>query len=95
MTLFCSNPLNVYAGAIERAFEDFQMGKVQLTGCMLHYMVREVDKGPPIITQEVKIEPSDKLEDLERRLHTVEHIVIVKGTKIALEERLAGKSQAA
>lgn len=32
---------------------------------MVHYVIREVDRGRPVITQEVEIKPNDNLEDLQ------------------------------
>lgn len=52
-------------GAIERAYEDFQKGKIKRTGVMIHYVIQEVDRGEPIITQEVEIKSDDRLEDLQ------------------------------
>ena len=74
------------AGAIERAFEDFQKGRIRQTGVMVHYVIELVDQGQSVKTQEVPIESTDTLADLEQRLHTVEHELIVQGTKIALEK---------
>ena len=74
-------------GAIERAFEDFQHGKITRTGLMVHHVIREVDRGAPIITQEVEIRNQDKLEDLQNRLHAAENKLIVEGIRIALETR--------
>lgn len=76
-------------GAIERAYEDFIKTKITRTGVMIHYLTQDVDQGTPIITQEVVMKSGDRLEDLQERVHAVEHELIVKGIKIALERRLA------
>ncbi|KAL8722710.1 MAG: hypothetical protein Q9225_000877 [Loekoesia sp. 1 TL-2023] len=73
-------------GAIERAYEDFRKGEIGHTGVMVHYVIREVDRGRPLITQAVEIKPNDNLENLQERIHAVEHELIVKGIKIALSE---------
>jgi len=53
-------------GAIERAYEDFQKGiRIGNTGVMVHYVIEKVDRGLPIVTQDVEIKPDDKLEDLQ------------------------------
>ena len=51
--------------AIERAYEDFQRGKIKNTGLFVHYVIQEVDRGAPIVVQEVAINPEDTLEDLQ------------------------------
>lgn len=63
-TLHSKSPLKEL-GAIERAYEDFQKGKIARTGVMVHYLTRDVDQGTPIITQEVVMKAGDKLEDLQ------------------------------
>ena len=37
--------------------------------------------------REVEIKAEDTLQDLEERIHQVEHIAIVEGVRIALEQR--------
>lgn len=74
------------AGAIERAYAAFKLGKTQRTGLMIHYVIAEVDMGPPILTQEVEILPEDSLSDLETRIHSKEHEAIVRATDLILGE---------
>lgn len=70
------------ANAIKRAYEDFQAGKLDngRTGCMVHYVIAEVDRGEPIVVEEVECRKDDSLEDLENKIHAVEHQIIVKAT---------------
>ncbi|KAF9869995.1 phosphoribosylglycinamide formyltransferase [Colletotrichum karsti] len=81
------------ANAIGRAYEDFQAGKLEnnRTGAMIHYVIAQVDRGEPILVQEVEVLPSDKLEDLEERMHQVEHQLIVRATAQVSREILAKK----
>ncbi len=73
--------------AIGRAYADFQAGKLQdgETGVMIHYVISEVDAGEPIITEKVKGKEGESLDELESRMHEVEHGAIVKGTAMAIE----------
>jgi formyltetrahydrofolate-dependent phosphoribosylglycinamide formyltransferase len=64
--------------AIERAFKAYQAGQIKRTGVMVHRVVPEVDRGKPILTQQVPIEPQDTLETLEARIHSVEHRILVQ-----------------
>ncbi|PVV05447.1 hypothetical protein BB560_000040 [Smittium megazygosporum] len=64
------------ANAIERAYQEFLSGKRTKTGVMVHYVIPEVDKGEPILFEKVDILPNDSLNDLETRIHTVEHKLI-------------------
>lgn len=72
------------AGAIDRAYADFQQGKTDHTGVMVHYVVAEVDRGEPILTRRIPINKGDSIEDLESRIHGVEHELIVEATKNVL-----------
>lgn len=71
--------------AIQRAFEAYQRGEIQESGCMVHYVIPEVDAGPVIATARVPILPDDTLETFEQRMHETEHRLIVEATRKALE----------
>ncbi|KAL2883544.1 Bifunctional purine biosynthetic protein ADE5,7 [Colletotrichum sp. CLE4] len=83
------------ANAIGRAFEDFQAGKLEnnRTGAMIHYVIETVDRGEPILIEEVEIRAGDSLADVEERMHSVEHGLIVKATAKVVQEILEKKKQ--
>lgn len=83
------------ANAIGRAFEDFQAGKLEnnKTGIMIHYVIAEVDRGEPILVQEIECREGETLHDLEQRIHGHEHELIVKATAKIAEGILADKSR--
>jgi formyltetrahydrofolate-dependent phosphoribosylglycinamide formyltransferase len=70
---------NYFTGtnAIQRAFDAYQQGMLDETGCMVHYVIPQVDKGEVIGTVVVPIYPEDTLEDLESRMHEAEHKLLV------------------
>lgn len=72
------------ANAIERSFEAFQRGDISVSGCMVHYVVPEVDAGPVIATAEVPFLDFDTLQSYEKRVHAAEHQLIVYAVKQAL-----------
>lgn len=77
------------ANAIERAHKDFQDGKTDKTGVMIHYVIKDVDRGEPIVIKEIPFVPEDSdLDHLTERLHSVEHKAIVEGTRKAIESLL-------
>ncbi len=49
---------------------------VKVTGCTVHYVTADVDGGPIIDQQAVRIEPTDTLESLERKIHAAEHALL-------------------
>jgi len=65
--------------AIERAFIAYQKGEIEQTGVMIHYVPDEgVDCGPILNQEIVPIHPTDTIETLENRVHSVEHKLIVE-----------------
>lgn len=70
--------------AIERAFAAFQRGEIETSGCMVHYVIPEVDAGPVIATAVVPLFPSDDLTTFAGRMHEAEHKLIVAATRLAL-----------
>lgn len=74
--------------AIARAHAAFMRGEIEETGVMIHYVIVQVDRGEPLIQEIVSLShpADDKLEDLEERMHEVEHRLIVEGTKLAIEK---------
>ena len=49
---------------------------VRVTGCTVHYVTAEVDGGPIIDQQAVRIESTDTLETLEAKVHAAEHALL-------------------
>jgi formyltetrahydrofolate-dependent phosphoribosylglycinamide formyltransferase len=82
------------ARAIERAFEAYQKGEIKHTGVMVHRVIQEVDGGEPLLVKEVEIKPEDDLSALQERIHQVEHVLLVQGASLVLEEENQKKASA-
>jgi len=74
------------AHAIERAYEAFQKGEIKNSGVMVHRVIKEVDRGEPLIVKEVEIKPGEPIEAFEERLHQLEWEIIVQGAAKVLDE---------
>lgn len=74
------------ANAIERAYEAFQKGEIPHSGAMVHRVVKDVDRGEPLIVKEVPLVKGEPIEAFEERLHKVEHEIIVQAAEKVLEE---------
>lgn len=74
------------ANAIERAFEAYQKGEISTTGAMVHRVVKDVDRGEPLIVRQVPILKGEPVEAFEERLHKVEHEIIVEAAAKVLDE---------
>jgi formyltetrahydrofolate-dependent phosphoribosylglycinamide formyltransferase len=72
--------------AIERSYEAFQKGEVDRVGAMVHRVVKEVDRGEPVVVREVEIKKGELLEAFEERLHRTEWEIIVEATRNVLGE---------
>ncbi len=71
--------------AIAAAWEAFESGRIDRTGVMVHFVPDEgVDDGPVIASVEVPIGPGDTRATLRRRIHEVEHELIVSAIAEAL-----------
>ncbi|KAF3937585.1 hypothetical protein ABW19_dt0200110 [Dactylella cylindrospora] len=75
------------AGAIGRAWQAFQDGEIEETGVMIHYVIKEVDRGEPIVVKKVPIKKGESEDELTARIHDIEHVAIVEGAKLALEKK--------
>lgn len=67
--------------AIQAAFASFQRGEITQSGCMVHYVVSEIDAGPVLVQANVPFEPNDTLETFETRMHQAEHQIIVEAVR--------------
>jgi phosphoribosylglycinamide formyltransferase len=74
--------------AIERAYEAFQKGEIEHSGVMVHRVVKDVDRGEPLIVREVPLTKGEALDDFAKRLHTVEWEIIVQAAKQVLDQVL-------
>lgn len=73
--------------SIERAYDLFRAGAISASGCMVHYVVPEVDAGPVIAQTTVPFVAGDTLDDFAARMHAAEHKLIVTAIGKALCER--------
>ncbi len=71
------------ANAIDRAYAAFQEGTVTRTGAMVHHVIKDVDRGAPIVVREIPFEAGESLDDFEKRLHAVEwEIIVLAASKV-------------
>jgi formyltetrahydrofolate-dependent phosphoribosylglycinamide formyltransferase len=73
--------------AVERAYKAYNRGEIDRSGCMVHYVVPEVDAGPVLAQAVVHLDLRDSLADFENRIHAAEHQLIVQAALLALENQ--------
>ena len=72
------------AEAIKDAFEH----GVKITGVTVHFATKELDSGPIILQEAVRIEEDDTQETLEQKMHAVEHKLYPEAIRLVAEGRL-------
>jgi phosphoribosylglycinamide formyltransferase len=72
--------------AIKRAYDDYHKGQLEhnKTGIMVHRVIKDVDRGTPIIQREIECRPTETLDELTNRMHEQEHELILEGTAMAI-----------
>ncbi len=51
---------------------------------MIHYVIKEVDRGEPIVVREIECRTPETLVELTERIHGHEHELILEGTAMAI-----------
>jgi formyltetrahydrofolate-dependent phosphoribosylglycinamide formyltransferase len=72
--------------AIERAHAAFHRGEIKRTGVMVHKVIPEVDAGPVVTMEPVPIFNGESVDELEERVHLVEHNLIVAAVDLLLAQ---------
>ena len=72
------------ANAIKDAFDY----GVKIGGVTVHFVTEDIDAGPIILQESVKIEASDTQEAFAEKIHSVEHRLYPQVIKLFLENRL-------
>jgi len=60
----------------------------KITGCTTHFVRAEVDAGPIILQESVRVEPDDTVESLTARILEKEHEILPKSIQLFAEGRL-------
>lgn len=61
---------------------------VKVTGVTVHFVDGGLDSGPIILQEAVDIDPDDSVEELEEKIHKVEHKIYPEAVKYFCEDRL-------
>ena len=72
------------AHAIQDAFD----AGVKVTGVTVHFANEDYDKGPIVAQRAVEVREDDTLDDLEARIHEVEHVLYPEVLRLVAEGRI-------
>jgi phosphoribosylglycinamide formyltransferase-1 len=61
---------------------------VKVTGVTVHFVDEEMDHGPIVLQEPVRIKEDDTLESLEARIHKIEHKIYPQAIRLFIENRL-------
>ena len=78
--------LPAFKGA--HAIQDALEAGVDFTGVTVHFVDEQVDHGPVILQQKVKIGDKDTLASLERKIHLVEHALYLQAIKLFINGKI-------
>lgn len=62
---------------------------VKVTGVTVHFVDEEMDHGPIILQEAVKIDEDDTLEALEAKVHKIEHKIYPEAIRLFVEGKLS------
>lgn len=71
-----------------RAVRDALDAGVKITGTTVHFVDHEVDRGPIILQEPVRVEQFDSEESLHERIKEVEHRLLPHACRLLLEGRV-------
>ena len=66
---------------------------VKITGVTVHFVDEEMDHGPIILQEALKIEETDTLESLEEKIHKIEHRLYPEAIRLFLDGHLKIKGR--
>ena len=72
------------AHAIQDAFD----AGVKVTGITVHFANEDYDKGPIVAQRAVEVREDDTIDDLEARIHEVEHVLYPEVLRLVAEGRV-------
>ena len=71
-----------------RAIRDALDHGVKVTGVTVHFVNEDMDAGPVILQERVRIKPDDTEESLAKRIHNLEHRLYPKAIKLFTQGKL-------
>jgi len=60
----------------------------KVTGCTVHFVVPEMDAGPIVLQEAVRVKEGDTVDSLSRRILRKEHVLYPRAVKLFVEGKL-------
>lgn len=78
-----------YAGGKDlNVHEEVLKNKDKETGCTLHFVTAEIDRGPSILQKKVAVEERDTVDSLKEKVQKAEQEIILKAIKLFSEGKI-------
>jgi phosphoribosylglycinamide formyltransferase-1 len=77
----------------EHGIQDAYDYGVRITGVTVHFVDEDLDSGPIILQSPCYIKDNESVEELEEKIHKVEHKIYPKAVKYFCEDRLVIKGR--
>ena len=68
--------------------KDAHKAGVTVTGVTVHFVTEELDSGPVILQEKVKIGKNESLKNLEEKIHKVEHKLYPEAVRMFVDEEI-------
>jgi phosphoribosylglycinamide formyltransferase 1 len=98
VSLFTGRILNIHPSLLPsfpglNAQEQALAYGVKAAGCTVHFVVPEVDAGPIVLQEAVRVREDDTVESLSERILRREHVVYPRAVKLFVEGKLSIKGR--
>lgn len=98
VSLFTGRILNIHPSLLPsfpglNAQEQALAYGVKAAGCTVHFVVPEVDAGPIVLQETVRVREDDTVESLSERILRREHVVYPRAVKLFVEGKLSIKGR--
>jgi formyltetrahydrofolate-dependent phosphoribosylglycinamide formyltransferase len=67
--------------AIERAFDEYEAGRRDSAGVMVHRVVPEIDAGPVVVSEALPMPPGLTFDAFAEAMHALEHRLVVEAAR--------------
>jgi phosphoribosylglycinamide formyltransferase 1 len=71
-----------------RGIKDAYEYGVKVTGVTVHFVTEELDAGPVILQESIRVEEQDSLEELEEKIHDLEHRLYPEAVRLFADGKL-------
>ncbi|PIU21421.1 MAG: phosphoribosylglycinamide formyltransferase [Candidatus Diapherotrites archaeon CG08_land_8_20_14_0_20_34_12] len=81
--------LPAFAGGMDKnVHEEVLKSRVKETGCTLHFITEEADKGPILLQKKVPVSENETVDSLKEKVQKAEQEIILEGIRLFGENKI-------